>query len=144
MECQTEPCPQDTALQGYTTITQINRDMQAELDLIAGGQPAQMGYTFTLCPDTAFDATEMALTPLLNNATFVCGRSGSSGDNCLIFGGQEQIRIESSTDASVPIEVVGFFGLSFVNFTGTAVAARASSATTANFLDARFLVSVPG
>ena len=138
---QVQECPEDPTIQGYTTITAMNADMQAELEAINNGQAPQPGYTYTLCPDTAFDTTSTPLLPVLNNITFVCGATGSSASNCVLFGGDEQIRIEDSTVESYPLQQVSFSGLSMANFTGTAVNAAAGTTTTASFNDVDFQVS---
>jgi hypothetical protein len=141
-------CPNDpTDLQGYTSLSALNNDMQLELQRISNGGVPAPPYTFTLCPNQVFDATLVTLQPVLNDATFVCGANGDPEDDCTLLGGEEQVRIEDSNVDGYPLENLVFVGLSFADFSnsdemlGSSIAALASSTTTATFMNNRWSVS---
>ena len=144
---QTEPCPSNRAITGYTSIAAINNDVDAEVARIAGGGTPQEDYIFTFCPRQAFDATAGPLRPSLNGAVFECGVAGMSSDRCVISGGSEQIRIEDSTIATYPLSEIAFNGLTFESFTnnaentGTSVNVLATDSTTVAFSDVAWSVS---
>jgi hypothetical protein len=142
-------CPNDdTDLRGYTSLADLNSDMQTELDRIAAGGTPEESYTFTLCPNQAFDANAVTLLPVLSDSTFVCGAIGDPDDDCTLLGGEEQIRIEDSTINGYTLETLVFVGLSFADFSSdggamaTSIAALASSTTTATFMNSRWSVSL--
>ena len=144
---QKQLCEDDGTLEGYKTLQAINNDMQVELQRIsAGGQPEE-AYEFLLCPETVFDASSDTLEPVLSGSTFICGSDGDPEDNCIILGGDEQVRIVDSTLPSFPLSQLNFIGLTFAGFqtndseTGTSIAAFASSTTTASFIDTTWTVS---
>jgi hypothetical protein len=142
-------CPNDggTDLQGYTSLASLNSDMQLELTRISSGGAPAPPYTFTLCPNMAFDTALVTLQPVLSGATFVCGANGDPDDACTFLGGDEQIRIEDSTVDGYLLEELVFVGISFADFAssdemlGTSIAALASSITTATFVNNRWSVS---
>lgn len=142
---QVEPCPSNPVLSGYASIAALNNDISAEVDRIAGGGTPEEEYLFTLCPRHVFEVTE-PLLPRLSGATFQCGVSGASTDNCVLRGGSEQIRVEDSTIATYPIVNVLFRGLTFESFTnneqetGTSVNVNASETTTVRFVDVAWTV----
>jgi len=132
-----EACGPDSPEVGYTSIAAMNQDMEEELAAIESGgvQPQDM-YTYNLCPNTVFDATDGPLRPVLNNAFFLCGTDGSSSNTCVITGGSNQILIEDSTVSTYPLESLTFMGIEFQDFTSESISASASSsATTAYFKD---------
>jgi hypothetical protein len=141
------PCDRDTSVEGYSSITDINADMQAELGRIADGGEPNESYTYRLCPNVVYDAATAPLVPVLSNSFFVCGSDGSRNNNCIILGGDEQIRIQDSTLNDYTLERLSFMGLTFADFngnnaaTGTCVSALADSRTTAVFIDVSFTVS---
>jgi hypothetical protein len=140
-------CPRDASVKGYSSIVDINSDMQAELLRISNGNPASDSYTFRLCPNMVFDAST-PLLPVLSNSLFVCGSDGNRDNNCIILGGSEQVRIENSQIENYTIDNLSFMGLSFADFrgndamTGTSIAALASAPTSARFMNVAFTVSV--
>ena len=144
---QTEPCPSNAALTGYTSIAAINNDMDAEVARIAGGGAPQEDYIFTLCPRHVFDASAGPLRPSLSGALFQCGVAGMSSDSCVIRGGSEQIRVEDSTITTYPLSDIAFKGLTFESFTnnadntGTSVNVLASDSTSITFSDVAWTVS---
>ena len=82
------PCENNPAIIGYSTIADLNADMQDELDLINIGtsqiRPAEEPYFLSLCPGVTFDMRgPTPITPVLNNVHVVCGGngSGSGGPN---------------------------------------------------------------
>ena len=141
------PCSSDSSVTGYSSISDLNTDMDVELARIeAGGTPAS-SYRFILCPDTVFDTSSTPLRPLLDGALFQCGENGSRDNQCTFEGGDVQILIEDSTTPGYPLRQVAFTGITFVDFksndeeTGTSVAAEASARTTATFEDVSWSVS---
>jgi hypothetical protein len=144
---QVEQCRDSPGLQGYMSITAMNSEMRKEFEKIVQGGSPEKSYSYMLCPETVFDATAEPLLPLLSNMEFSCGAKGLASENCVIFGGHEQVRFADSTSQSYPLEQVSFVGLTFANFTtndrgtGTSIAAFASSTTTASFMNVKFTVS---
>jgi hypothetical protein len=140
-------CPRDETVVGYSSLEDINDDMQTELRRIRQGGVPSDSYTFRLCPSKVFDASTTTLLPVLSNSLFVCGSGGNRNDNCIILGGSEQVRIVDSTLASFPLKRLTFMGITFADFkgndaaTGTCISALANSQTTASFLDVAFTVS---
>jgi hypothetical protein len=134
-------CPNAPGLEGYTSIAAINADMQTELSRIRNGGLPEDSYTFTMCPNLVFDTSSVALLPVLSNSMFVCGEMGDVGDDCVLFGGDEQIRIEDSTVSGYVLERLTFAGLTFADFGGTSIAALASSTTSATFTNSLWTVS---
>lgn len=141
-------CPRSGKVIGYTSIADMNADMKVEHDRIQAGGTPMSSYTYRLCPNHVFDASEEPLKPLLNNVNFVCGESGSRANNCVVLGGSEQVRIENSDVAGYPIKMLSFMGMTFAGFTanmagtGTSINALADATTTATFMDVQFTVSV--
>jgi len=144
---QKQLCQEDGTLVGYKTLEAINNDMQAELQRISsGGQPEEL-YEFVFCPETVFDANSVVLEPVLSGSTFICGSDGDPGNNCIILGGDEQVRIVDSSLPNFPLVQLNFVGVTFAGFTtndsdtGTSIAAFASSTTTVSFVDVTWTVS---
>lgn len=139
-------CQRDENVIGYSSLADINDDMQTELTRISGGGEPSESYTFRLCPNTVFDASQTPLTPLLSNAAFVCGADGNRNNNCIVIGGSEQVRIVDSRVPNYVLEKITFLGLTFAEFrgndaaTGTCVSAVANFQTSAVFLDVSFTV----
>ena len=147
--CAAQPvaCPSDANLQGYTSISAINSEMNTELSRIAGGGTPEDSYLYILCPNTDFNAVAEPLIPVLSGASFTCGADGASSNNCKVIGGIEQVRIADSTVATYPLSQVSFSGITFEGFgntddaTGTSVNGMAASTTTATFQDVLWRVS---
>lgn len=144
---QTETCPSNGALSGYTSIAALNNDIDAEIARIAGGGMPEENYVFTLCPRQVFDAEAGPLRPSLSGAVFQCGVAGLSSDNCVIRGGSEQIRVEDSTIATYPLVDIAFKGLTFESFTnnadntGASVNILATDSASITFSDVAWTVS---
>jgi hypothetical protein len=130
----------------FTTLGEINMAMQTELDRIREGGTPEDSYTFRLCANQFFDASLVFLEPVLNNAMFVCGETGSRSDSCVILGGSQQVLIRDSTVPGYPLLSVSFMGITFAGFepstgmTGTSIAALASVQTVATFIDVAWQV----
>jgi hypothetical protein len=136
------PCPTDATVNGYTTIGTLNADMAAERDRIAGGgAPQTAPYTFTLCPQTSYDAAAEPIKPVLDNMSILCGTSGATADSCVITGGTNQVQIDDSTVDTYPINSVSLVGLTYTGFTETAVSGGASDSTQVTLLNNAFKVS---
>ena len=142
------PCQRDAQVEGYSSISDMNKDMQTELARIRDGGQPEASYTFRFCPSMVFDGAVEPLQPVLDNAFFPCGSDGSRNNNCIILGGSEQVRIQDSTLAGYTLKMLTFMGLTFADFTGNdattgaSISALANSQTTATFMDVSFTVSV--
>lgn len=134
-------CPGDSTIRGYDALVDVQSDMQMELDDIKEGRLPQSTYIFTLCPNMVYDISTFILTPVLSGAIFVCGDKGDPKDRCVVFGGEEQIRIIDSSLPDYPLESVSFIGITFTGFTGVSVAAKSSRKTTVTFSDCQWKVS---
>ena len=140
-EQSTVVCPNGGDVNGYTTIEAMNSDMILELDKIRAGKPSEEPYIFVLCPDTDFDASAVALTPLLSGAVFSCGTMGDPSSACSFVGGANQVLIEDS--ASVPnyeLQMVSFIGVTFTGFKNAAISGNAGSNTTVDLYRSNFEV----
>jgi hypothetical protein len=128
----TVPCTNAPGVQGYETITAINTDMETELNLISTGmkQPPESSYTMILCPFTTFDAAPTALKPILNNVTISCGTTGTVDQNCIFNGGMQHVQVQESTVATYPITTVTIAGITFQQFSGTAISGQAAAPAT--------------
>jgi hypothetical protein len=133
----------------FSTIAEINTEMQTELERISGGGTPEDSYTYILCSDTFFDATNTTLVPLLDNANFMCGDDGNRLNGCVILGGTEQVRFQDSNITGYPINQVNFVGITFAGFeqstadkVGASIVASASSTTVAKFTDTAWQVRV--
>lgn len=137
---RTEQCGGEDSLEGYTSIEDINSDMQDELERIEDGDDALDVYNFILCPNTEFDAARGPLQPVLNGAVFWCGEFGNLSDNCTFTRGSSQVRIQDSQISDYKLESLEFRGLTFQQFTYASIAAEASQNTTAKFIDCHWKV----
>lgn len=140
----TENCPQEPGLDGYTSITALNQDMDTELQrIINGGElPPEQAYVLPLCPQTTFgfDAATVLL-PILNRVTFQCGSSGDNNERCVFTGGDEQVRIENTAVSGYPFNSVFFLGVTFEGFQQRSIAAMASAPTQVTFMNCLWQVS---
>lgn len=112
-------CPSDSTLTGYTSISNVNEDMNDELArVLAGGDAPARGYELVLCPGT-FDATADGgvLRPVLDQVNIRCG-DGSFEQECIIDGNQEQLIIENPTDSSYTLSAVQISGVTFNGLSG--------------------------
>lgn len=137
------PCPNDdSGLEGYRTIGELNLDMESELQRIAdGGEIPSEPYVFNLCPNLEFDLETQPLRPLLDGTTIICGRNGNPAEICLFSGGDTQVEISDSTLPGYTIGSVDIVGVTFSEFTESAVSGSASDATTVSLLNPTFSVS---
>ena len=130
------PCPTDASITGYTSLEDLNDDMAAERDRIAGGGSPSAEYNFILCSDadSTFDARRgNEINVVLENANFFCGGDGFVNPACTIVGGQLQVRIENSAVDGYPIENMSFQGITFQAFVGRSIAYLANTPTEAVF-----------
>jgi hypothetical protein len=144
-----QPCQNDPAVLGYSSIFSLNSDMLFELARIATGGEPMAQYIFTLCPFMEFDfdansnnGTNVPLMPVLDRSVFQCGDMGSQLDSCVFLGGTTQVQIEDSNVPGFPLETVEFRGVSFTEFSDAALAGGASENTTVFFVESFFEVSV--
>lgn len=142
VQASAAPCPADSQTIGYTAIQDINVDMLAELDRIAAGgdPPAADTLEFILCPQTEFDATA-PLVPMLSGASILCGTDGKRENLCTFTGGTEQVLIDEPTDPDYELETVTIQGVTFTQFTGSAISGDASETTRLSLFDNQFSVS---
>jgi hypothetical protein len=125
-------CSMDRDLVGYSTIQDINLDMQEFVANTTGGE-----NVFRLCPRTVFNVSE-PLMPILSNATFACGSNNSVEDECIFDGGSVQVMIgDISTN-------VTFKGLTFRNFSETSIRAFAPKDSVVEFANCIWTVSSYG
>lgn len=118
-------CDTDPDVVGYSTIEDMNLDMQ---DLVGDN-------VFRQFPWTIFIVTE-PLTPIVNNTIFTCGVNNSVEDECVFDGGSEQVLIEAI------LENVSFEGLTFQNFNETSIGAFAPTTSVVTFTNCIWTVSV--
>ena len=123
-------CDTDPDVVGYSTIEDMNLDMQ---DLVANMTDGD--NVFRLCPRTIFIVTE-PLTPIVNNTIFTCGVNNSVEDECVFDGGSEQVLIEAI------LENVSFEGLTFQNFNETSIGAFAPTTSVVTFTNCIWTVSM--
>ena len=128
------------------TIDELNNEMQLEQQRIAEGGTPEGSYTYILCSDTFFDATNATLVPLLDNIMFMCGDDGDRLNNCVILGGTEQVQIQNSNLTGYAINQIGFMGITFAGFEktdtrqGTSITASASASTVVKFTNTAWQV----
>jgi hypothetical protein len=129
------PCDNAPTIVGYDTITELNSDMQLELDNIIGtGTPSPEPYVLILCPQTTFDTSVEALLPILNGATFICGTTGAVSQECIFSGGNEQVRIRDPDGLDI-FNAINIIGVTFTNFVEVSVSAGATAPAQASFLN---------
>jgi hypothetical protein len=63
----------------------------------ARGKKVGKHVTYILCPNTIYLPTDEELLTLNGNATYLCGTSGSSANNCIVRGGYTQVSITLSS-----------------------------------------------
>ena len=127
--------------QGYTSIAALNADIQAERDRILGGGDPEDVYSFILCPFRTFDA-DLPIRPVLDNIVIGCGTSLSSTDPCTLLGGDTQVVLESFDDTEHPVSRVEFSGVTFSQFSQSAVSGpNANDSTMLILRDVIFTVS---
>jgi hypothetical protein len=137
------PCPTDPTLYGYTSIASLNLEMKHHASLVSSpvSLPLKERYVYTLCPKLGFDGSQQ-LTPLLPRTYVVCGRKGSSTDECVIQGGSTQVLlIDTASTSSISRRLFVLQGLTFFGSQDMSIAALASNSTRAEFIDCHWKVS---
>jgi hypothetical protein len=129
------PCPSDTTQTGYTSISDLNADMNNELARIDIGGDQPGSYFIVLCPQTTFSTEVEALQPALDGATFSCGDSGSVTQQCVFSGGSENIRILDPPIDNYQVSTMNFVGITFEGFTSQSINLGATAPTAAVFMD---------
>ncbi|KAG7367462.1 hypothetical protein IV203_030133 [Nitzschia inconspicua] len=133
-EPSVEPCPSDSSISGYTSITTVNRDIDQEINRISDGGLPQEQYSLTLCPGT-FDTAASPLLPRLNQASFSCAAMGNVNDGCIFSGGGTNIRIEDPLIDGYNINAITFLGITFTSFTNYSIELLGTAPTKAIFLN---------
>lgn len=123
-------CDTDPDVVGYSTIEDMNLDMQDLIVNVTDGD-----NVFRLCPRTVFNVTE-PLTPILNNSIFACGVNNSVENECVFDGGSVQVLIEEI------LENVSFEGLTFQNFNETSIGAFAPTTSVVRLTNCIWTVSL--
>ena len=95
---RTAACENEPSLTGYSSITDLNDDMQAELDAINNGtivpSDTDPPYTFTICPGLTFDMRgPTPIVPVLNNVIINCGGPDSVNPECILDRSAQQMLI---------------------------------------------------
>jgi len=135
---QAVACPTEPTTTGYTSLSDLNQDIQTELDNIANGttDPPTNGYTIFICPQTLLDTSTDNFRPQLpGSLRLLCGASGSSNNNCVFQGGEENLRVRN------PTERLHMNGFSFTQFTRASINFRANAPSIALFEDCVWEVS---
>lgn len=133
-ESSVGPCPSDNSLSGYTSIADINSDIDQELGRIESGGPPQDNYALTLCPGT-FDTSTTPLLPRLSQASYSCAGAGNVNDACIFSGGGTNIRIEDPAIEGFNINAMNFLGITFTAFTEYSIELLGVAPTEAVFLN---------
>ena len=138
VNARSAPCPNDTSISGYTSISALNQDQFDEATRIgAGTSKPSPPYSFVLCPDTKFDMTADPLKILLSGSVFSCGSDTepSSTLGCFFTGGMTQVQVADSTTPNYGIYSSTMVGVTFEMFNGTAVDVTASESLTFTMVD---------
>jgi hypothetical protein len=136
----TVDCPSGGGTRGYDNIASINNDIAAELSKIQAGAPSQEPYIFVLCPSTTFTVDDTPLLPQLSGSVFTCGTSGAVDNNCTFVGGADQVVVNRPTNAGYELKMLSFVGLTFSNFTTSAIKGDAGASTTISVFRSNFEV----
>lgn len=144
VSAEPEPCEIGSNEVGYASIAALNADMVAEFTkIVDDGQDPQDTYTFNLCSDTEFDATDEPIRPILDNSFIVCGADGSSSNGCQVTGGLTQVEmLVPSTDSQYEVSAVTIMGIQFEDFKNESISAYAAAPATLNFRDVQWTVSL--
>ena len=134
-------CNNSPGTTGYSSISDMNTDIERELGAIAGGKKPDAAYLFVLCPDTQLDVEDTPLTPMLDNSIFACGDTGKSA-GCVIRGGEIQVNVPRSKEGGHNMQSVSFMGVSFQGFSHAAISGDAASTTEVTLSHVKFLVRV--
>lgn len=139
-----QPSPCDDGSTGYNSLEDLNRQIVADATAVSEGlQAPQSMYLYRLCPGSSFQFSEQnQLQPLLDGSVFQCGDGMSTGD-CRFRGGTDQVLVEQSPVAGVTIRDLRFQGVTFTDFSNSAVTGSADSGTKVTFEDTVFTVRFP-
>ena len=134
-------CSNDASITGYNNLTDLNSDMQDELNRIAGGGTIPSSpYVLSLCPGQTFTQTD-SIKPILNDLTIVCGNPTAPTQTCIINGNGPNIDFSNSTVPGYTINNLVFDSLTFENFNVVSVNGFANAPTTATFKNITWQVS---
>lgn len=138
-----EPCVSDLSIVGFSSIGRLNQWMATVWYFLNQGGRPNPPYTFHLCPNTVFD--DDFIFPVLNDTWIVCGKAGSSTDNCIVEGGETQVVIlphdyTSEGAKTPPLEHVNFLGITFTKSTDVSVGAYGGQNSWAFFQDCHWKV----
>lgn len=126
---RTNPCPSDPATSGYTTISDINLDLQDAADLVLSGDtPPILPLLYPICPGSAliFEPDDVPIQPRLD-ASFTCGIDGEA-NNCQIQGGTTQFLLRGDTAfPDLGLSNVTMRGIIFSAFTEASIAVFGSA-----------------
>jgi hypothetical protein len=132
----TGECPSNPELRGYTSVEDLNADIQTEfLRITTDGGSQQDSYFLLLCPDTTFSTEDVELMPKLNKATFSCGESGDVNQNCIFSGGEENVRVRNPGIEGFVFDTMSFVGITFQEFTDQSISLRGAAPTETVFID---------
>lgn len=108
-------------------------DLQEDISLAAN---SRVGGTFTICPGSVFilseDEEDSPLVVSVSNTVIQCGEEGALDNDCIIFGGSNQVSIQGSP------QNVHFNGISFLGSLSVSVLAGGASEAKATFSECEF------
>lgn len=133
-------CDNSPGTIGYSSITDMNVDIEREIELLASGKKPDSAYLFILCPETEIDVGDTSLTPMLDNSIFACGENGKP-KGCVFKGGKIQVNIPRSVEGGHNMQSVSFMGVSFQGFSHAAISGDAGSTTEVTLSHVEFSVS---
>jgi hypothetical protein len=132
----TAPCPSNPELTGYTSVEDLNADLDTEFLRITTDVGSQEdSYFLLLCPDTTFSTADVDLLPTLNKATFSCGESGDVNQNCIFSGGKQNIRVRDPDTEGFIFDTMSFVGITFQEFEEQSISLRGRAPTETVFID---------
>lgn len=120
--CQSvENCANSPGTIGYTSIANINLDIEQEAGRVSEGALPLPLYIYPLCPEETlvFNEGDIPIRPAFENSSFVCGNIGE-GNNCVIQGGATQVQIDNQfAPVGSILNGLNFVGITFAGFSGT-------------------------
>jgi len=136
---QTETCG-DGSL-GYASLASLNSQIDADAAEVAAGEPPRSMYLYRICPGARFDfGGQNRLRPRLDGSVFQCG-DGPSGGDCRFQGGDDQVVIDQpGAEGGTILSDVRFQGITFTDFTNSAIRGSADSGTKVTLEDTIFAV----
>jgi hypothetical protein len=137
-------CPNDPSIMGYTSIGDLNTDMEAELARIAeAGVIPDMDYILNICPSDDPYSDRDPIVPI-DRAQIFCGGPAAVDATCIIDGSNTQVLVEDLTVEGLPdyrINEVLFQGITFNDFNQRAIQLTAAAPAVATFVNCIFQVS---